>query len=305
MRRRPLALSQSALGRDVQRAPTPTGRVRRYALAIEQVRPVIRIAHRVSGPLAIPKRLIVDHELVLLTRGQTTLLTGIGVQLIRAGSLVLIPPFVEHAFEPRGQAEHIAVHFDLAPTVPGTEASARSAAYRVELSHAQSLPTCTPVVAGATVRGAMERIVGLFPQRAPAGALEASSLLGAVLARLMTHAAPSNAAASRHSLEAVLEFIEARLADPLDAEMLAEKASLSPSRFRAVFGRQMGMSPHRYVTQRRIARARQMLADDQHTLKQIARLTGFADEFHFSKTFRQVDGLPPSLFRAQARASRF
>lgn len=280
-------------------------RVRRYSLAVEQVRPVIRIAHRVSGALAIPNRLIVDHELVLLVRGQTVFRCDGAARTLRAGTLVLIPPFISHAFESRGQAEHIAVHFDMSPTVPGTQAAARSAAYRVDLSHAQSLPTCRPIVAGASIRSALESIVALFAKQSPAAALECSSLLGAVLARLMALEGGSDKPSEQWRLQPVLDFIDTHLAEPLEAETLANLASLSSSRFRAVFGRWMGMSPHRYVTHRRIARARELLAQEEHTLKQIARLTGFSDEFHFSKAFRQVDGLPPSVFRTQARASRF
>ncbi len=304
------ALSDRADATDIQRAPTVQQKSRLYRLPIEQIRPVIRIAHQLTGGLTIAKRIIVDYEIVLLIRGQSVLHFDDLPVPLRPGNLVVIPPFVEHAFASgTGELiEHVAVHFDLSQTIPGTQAAARSRAYRVELSHGQSFPTCNAIPAGNFVRTAFSRIIETFPDRNPAGELECSSLLGSVLAFLLSQKALSSHQSSGQShrmrLEHLLAYIDEHLGEPLDGEYLAIQMDLSPSRFRTIFGRMMGVSPHQYLTQRRIEKARRLLADDHHTIKQIARLTGFADEFHFSKTFRHIDGLPPSLYRTQARASR-
>jgi AraC-like DNA-binding protein len=302
--------TQRATGASVQRPPTPRKRVKRYRLGIERIRPLIRIAHHLTAPLRIASRVIVDHEIVLITRGESVFVTN-GVPIpLRAGMLVIIPPFVEHRFETRPGAisEHAAIHFDLSPDIPGTSPASRSGAYRVELSHGQSIPTCHPITPGAAVRAALSRIVHAFADPTPIAELECSGLLTSVLARLIgDHAAASTSRADdphRTRIETSIAFIDAHLHEPLEVERIAEYAGLSPSRFRAVFGRWMGIAPHQYITQRRIDQARQLLSGDERSIKQIARQCGFADEFHFSKAFRRIDGLPPSLYRLQARASR-
>ena len=160
--------------------------------------------------------------------------------------------------------------------------------------------------AGREIADNLHRIVEVFARRTPAGDLECSSLLGAVIARLMGRQ-PSEDAAENPDwrLRVLLSHIESHLESPLDAGELAEVAGLSESRLRAVFKRQMGTSPKQYIRQRRVALAQRLLADPDLSLKEIARKTGFADEFHFSKSFRAIDGIPPSSYRQQALASRF
>lgn len=297
-------------GASVQRAALPRKRIKRYRLGIEKIRPVIRIAHHLSSPLRIASRVIVDYEIVLLTRGESVYITLDQTLVLRAGMLVIIPPFVEHRFETRPGAlsEHAAIHFDLSPDIPGTTPDSRSGAYRVELSHGQSIPTCQAITPGESVRAALSRIVQNFANSSPIVELECSGMLTSVLCRLIQGHATSAESRSddphRQRLEKTLAFVETHLAEALEIEQMAEYAGLSPSRFRAVFVRWMGMPPHQYLTQRRIDRARHLLSGDELSIKQIARQCGFADEFHFSKVFRRIDGLPPSLYRLQARASR-
>src|SRR5687767_7423634 len=93
-------------------------------LRVDEIRPVVRIAHRRSGPLEIPERVIVDHELVLILDGHGELrFPGESVRY-RPHDLLVIEPFVPHRFAAAGTgaARHVAVHFDLAPGVPPTGA---------------------------------------------------------------------------------------------------------------------------------------------------------------------------------------
>jgi AraC-like DNA-binding protein len=295
------------------RAPiAPPARVRIFHLPIERVRPVVRIAHALSGGLHIAPRMIVDHEIVLVTKGRTTCAIGAQRHELQPGYLIVLPAFVTHHFIDSPPAtRHVAVHFDLAGDVPGTRAGARSAAYGVELSHGQSLPTCVAIPATAAVQAMLGRIVDAFALRTPAGDLEASSLLAVIIARLLTAPMADDGRAPHHTgahawrVRRVTDHIEAHLSGALDAVELSRVAGLSESRFRAIFRRSLGVAPKQYVLQRRIAMARTLLTDPDRGLKDVARAVGFADEFHFSKAFRHVDGIPPSVYREQALASRF
>jgi AraC-like DNA-binding protein len=78
---------------------------------------------------------------------------------------------------------------------------------------------------------------------------------------------------------------------------LAARAHLSPSRFAAVFRRQFGASPHAYLTSLRIEHACSLLSTTDATQAEIARLCGFADVPHFSKTFRRATASTPGNYR--------
>jgi AraC-like DNA-binding protein len=74
--------------------------------------------------------------------------------------------------------------------------------------------------------------------------------------------------------------------------------------FRKQFQRYVGVSPARYRTVRRIDAACALLQDSRNTIQSVALRLGFADEYHFSRRFKQVNGLSPRAFRRQLPASR-
>jgi len=113
---------------------------------------------------------------------------------------------------------------------------------------------------------------------------------------------PSRASVPRGGLsgwqrKAVAEFIEDNLGEALRLTDMAQLARLSPYHFNRAFKQSFGVPPHRYHVGRRIARAKDMLADREHSINAIARELGFAETSSFSSTFRRVTGASPSDFR--------
>ena len=92
-----------------------------------------------------------------------------------------------------------------------------------------------------------------------------------------------------------------RLDSALDTSVsLAELAALSGvSRFQLLrgFAREIGITPHAYLVQRRVCLARQLLADGQ-TPVQAALQAGFADQSHMTRAFVRQLGVTPGCYRA-------
>ncbi|UHC14650.1 AraC family transcriptional regulator [Methylobacterium currus] len=95
----------------------------------------------------------------------------------------------------------------------------------------------------------------------------------------------------------VAELIEARLAEALTLEVLADAAGLSTFHFAKMFKASFGLAPHRYVTERRIARAKGLLEEGRTSLAGIALACGFASQSHFTRRFAQATGLTPAAWR--------
>jgi AraC family transcriptional regulator len=57
------------------------------------------------------------------------------------------------------------------------------------------------------------------------------------------------------------------------------------------------MSPHRYLMQQRLDRAKQLLRLPEFTVTRIALECGFANQSHFAKYFRRYTGVSPTQFR--------
>lgn len=95
----------------------------------------------------------------------------------------------------------------------------------------------------------------------------------------------------------VTEYIEAHLdGDPLLADM-AGLLGLTPNHFSTAFRRTLGEPPHRYLTLRRIERAKSLLLDDDLTVTDIALATGFSSSAHFATAFRRHVGTSPTDWR--------
>jgi AraC family transcriptional regulator len=88
-----------------------------------------------------------------------------------------------------------------------------------------------------------------------------------------------------------------RLAEPLTLAQIAAEAHLSVYHFIRVFRAATGETPHRYLTKLRIERARELLADRDLTIAQVARRCGFAGPGALSTAFLAHVGVRPSVYR--------
>ena len=99
-------------------------------------------------------------------------------------------------------------------------------------------------------------------------------------------------------LRRVTEFIEAHLGEGLTIEALANEACLSPFHFARAFKAATGTAPHRYLTDRRIGRARALIAEVRLPLAEIAEQCGFSSQPHFTRWFKRIVGITPGAYRA-------
>lgn len=83
----------------------------------------------------------------------------------------------------------------------------------------------------------------------------------------------------------------------VDVPALASEVSLPVRTFRRQFAATFGCSPHAWLIQRRIERARTMLADRSISLAETALELGFASQAHFTEAFRQATGFTPGRYR--------
>jgi len=107
------------------------------------------------------------------------------------------------------------------------------------------------------------------------------------------------ATTTRARLERARDLIESALGEDLALERLAAEAGITAHAFAAAFTRAFGVPPYRYVIQRRVERAKDLLRHTDLPIARIAYDTGFASQSHLATTFKRSVGLTPGAYRRQ------
>jgi transcriptional regulator GlxA family with amidase domain len=98
-------------------------------------------------------------------------------------------------------------------------------------------------------------------------------------------------------LRRALALMEAGLSERWTVSALARKAGMSRPVFARRFQAAFGSSPLRYLTARRMERARELLVDSELPLAAIAERVGYASQFAFNRAFKRHFLVPPGVYR--------
>jgi len=104
-------------------------------------------------------------------------------------------------------------------------------------------------------------------------------------------------------IASVIETMLSDLARAWTVEELAKSAGMSRPTLARRFVRAIGESPLKHLARLRMERAARLLEATDDALSRIAPRVGYETEFAFSRAFRRHHGVPPGIFRRQARAA--
>lgn len=96
------------------------------------------------------------------------------------------------------------------------------------------------------------------------------------------------------------QFLMDNIDQDTGIEDVARECGLSKGRFIKAFRESIGLPPHQWLLLQRIDMARDLMRNTSLPLAQISVQTGFADQSHFSKTFRRIVGISPARLRREA-----
>jgi AraC family transcriptional regulator len=99
----------------------------------------------------------------------------------------------------------------------------------------------------------------------------------------------------------VAGYVEKHIAEPIKIPALARFVYLSSYGFCRAFKKSFGMTPRHYLVQRRIERAKTLLASSEWSITAIGLVLGFRQTSSFSAAFRHVTGSSPTEYRRTQR----
>lgn len=108
---------------------------------------------------------------------------------------------------------------------------------------------------------------------------------------------PAVSAVDQYSVTKIKNKLEDEFDKHIPLEALAQLVNLDPLYLIRVFKKSVGVSPHSYQIQRRIAHVQHLLRNGS-SLAEAAFSCGFFDQSHMSRAFKKVVGITPGSFRS-------
>ncbi len=235
-----------------------------------------------------PPTLLSQLSLMLCDQGGCDVTWGRHVQSLGAGAVLArsphhVSPITQRAL-PETSCRVVLVDPELLPGVASPETR--------RLLRFGSLVTRSPAVVDG-VRALWDAVIDDAPP------IEQQSRLAALMTAVIDLAAreglrpPVLTPAVARTRDALHE----RFADEVPLEQLASLAGMSKCHLVHLFHKEIGLPPHAYQIQRRVARARVLVAAGV-PLAEVATMTGFADQSHLTRLFKRVVGMPPGQYAA-------
>jgi AraC family transcriptional regulator len=95
------------------------------------------------------------------------------------------------------------------------------------------------------------------------------------------------------------ELMSARLDGDISIAQIASECGLSRGHFGRAFKQSTGLPPHRWLLQRRVEKAKDLLRNSRLPIVEIALACGFAEQSHFTRIFSRAVGESPGAWRRQ------
>lgn len=228
----------------------------------------------------------------VILRGAQKSLSGRGIVEAEAGDIITVNPGEVHDGSPIGESGRTwrMLYFDPAAFTGPIRALTDGRNETAELSH----PAMRDPASAASF---LTLFRAMTDPRGGDSEIEGRENLLLLLARLINH----RPAECKLGVPKAIEQARARIDDDPSAPLsLGELAAIGGvSQFQLVrgFAKLTGLTPHAYLVQRRLQRARKMIAAGM-ALADTAQASGFADQSHMTRLFASAYGMSPGRYAA-------
>lgn len=96
----------------------------------------------------------------------------------------------------------------------------------------------------------------------------------------------------------VIRHIENNITENLTNSDLAAKANMATNSFSRLFKQKMNITLHNFIVKRKISQACKLLLHTNKSIEEVSYSLGFSDRHHFSRVFKKVTGITPSLYKS-------
>ncbi len=238
-----------------------------------------------------------DAELIYAAEGSLRIIASDGFQIftLREGEGVFIPPRAISsviAADMRAVSHHVAFDVSIVWNDIG------SAVYRKYSEPLLSIPS--PLSLSPQSAAKVDEAYRIMAEGAYCAELEARNLISAVLIAILREIQdrqmPEKALQNDRLLR-MITFIKEHFQEDITLTMIAAAGNVSDRECLRSFQKSLRTSPVQYLISYRIAEGMKLLRNTTLSVSEIAYAVGFGSPSHFSRTFRDLQGMSPSDFR--------
>jgi AraC-like DNA-binding protein len=308
-----------------------TDNLKRKKIGFQDLAPYVRLVQRIDGDshYRLPSRIIYDYEVIYVLEGSCIYRIEEQDYIIKTGDLLFMPPMIEHSCHvpAGGHFHYYAAHFDLVYMGEPSNFSVDE----IYLSHDYATEPFIPVEEDLMDRPIFELVEVDIPYVVKAGdrypyeknfeamyqayleryygysikmKAEMLSLLSLMIREIMTDKGINKRHPQSERIGKAVDWMREHYAEQLQLEDLAQSHFLSLGHFRVLFKEVTGKTPLEFLIGVRMDKARELLANHDLTVGQIAEVVGYPDIHYFSRLFKRVEGLSPLKYAASLRRNR-
>jgi AraC family transcriptional regulator len=258
----------------------------------------VLVEHHTVEPTEFPEREPQQHNFFMYTspavRAEIRSPDFSGIRWVRPGALWVMPQGCRHQVRFEGAVAGVALAFDpIRFDMLVESAGGKQSAHLVQ-SLAASPPKIEHLMRALDHESQLPSSHDRFGLECIATAI---ALALSQHARAVTMSSKRSAQLASRQVRAVQSYVEEHLDRTISLAELAAAAGLSPFHFLRAFKQSVGVTPGRYVLDRRIAGAMSLLKSGCLSVSEIGIRVGFDHSSHFARAFRRAVGVTPSAFR--------
>ncbi len=159
---------------------------------------------------------------------------------------------------------------------------------------------CIDVNLPAEMKKMFEKINDIWIKKDVGYYCKSMSVLYKILTMLIETVNPLSKISDYPKIKTAVNYLNTNFCDyEIDFEYVASLSNISYSHFRHLFVKCMGISPAKYVTNKKTEYAKDLLESELYTVGEIAHIVGFKDVYYFSHAFKNITGFSPSIYKSK------
>lgn len=100
-------------------------------------------------------------------------------------------------------------------------------------------------------------------------------------------------------------YIDTNYQNKITYEEICNAVNLSPVYLQRIFTAATGKSPHKYLLDKRLQIAKELLLLSNHNLTEISNMCGFSSQSRFNVVFKQIEGVTPTEYKKKNRIKNY